>query len=352
MDPVQQVLSAQSPKEVFGALPDGSFEEQERALKKAFRLIAKKIHGDVNSSPDAKEAFIQLQRLHTQAALDLKAGRYGHTKTTVLKVSGVDLLVETQPAFGGDSADYYSATRYKGDADPELVLVKIARSPKARSLMENEVSILQEILSDPQALKSSAFYPSPIESFKFKDGSRVRAATIFRRPWTNLYDLNDVRKRYPLGIDAKDMAWMFRRLLFVVGLTHRQGILHGAILPRHILIEPEQHGVILVDWKHAQKFGRQLKKIPKGSRAFYPPEVLEHQELGPPTDIWMAVSAMLRVFGPHPQRHVPKPILNFIRGCLQESPASRPQDAWALSQEFDELIGRLWGPRRFHEFEM
>jgi hypothetical protein len=30
----------------------------------------------------------------------------------------------------------------------------------------------------------------------------------------------------------------------------------------------------------------------------------------------------------------------------------RPQDAWRLLEEFDELLGDLYGPRRFRAFAM
>ena len=40
----------------------------------------------------------------------------------------------------------------------------------------------------------------------------------------------------------------------------------------------------------------------------------------------------------------------FFRGCCLPSPRSRPKDAWALLREFDDLIARLWGERRFHPF--
>jgi hypothetical protein len=43
-------------------------------------------------------------------------------------------------------------------------------------------------------------------------------------------------------------------------------------------------------------------------------------------------------------------LASFFRGCCLSSPRGRPKDAWALLREFDDLIARLWGERRFHQF--
>ena len=50
------------------------------------------------------------------------------------------------------------------------------------------------------------------------------------------------------GVDPRDAAWMWRRLLVALGFAHRAGVLHGAVLPEHVLIHPGEHGLVLVDW--------------------------------------------------------------------------------------------------------
>jgi len=49
---------------------------------------------------------------------------------------------------------------------------------------------------------------------------------------------------------------------------------------------------------------------------------------------------------------VPWQIQNHLKGCTLPHPHQRPQDAHFLLQEFDELLTRLWGPRKFHAFSM
>ena len=41
----------------------------------------------------------------------------------------------------------------------------------------------------------------------------------------------------------------------------------------------------------------------------------------------------------------------FLKGSIL--PGKRaPQDAWALLQELDDLLHKLWGERTFHPFQM
>ena len=80
--------------------------------------------------------------------------------------------------------------------------------------------------------------------------------------------------------------------------------------------------------------------------AAYPPEVRRDKEASPATDIYMATGLMTRVVGDR----MPKAMKRFAAGCLFDAPRMRPQDAWALLEEFDELLHQLYGPRTFRHF--
>ena len=47
---------------------------------------------------------------------------------------------------------------------------------------------------------------------------------------------------------------------------------------------------------------------------------------------------------------VPAPLRRFADGCCYAAPRMRPQDAWRLLAEFDELLENLYGPRTFRPF--
>jgi hypothetical protein len=58
---------------------------------------------------------------------------------------------------------------------------------------------------------------------------------------TGFRSLAVVRTAFPAGIDPRDAAWIWRRLLDAVGAAHRAGVIHGAVLPEHVMIHPAEH---------------------------------------------------------------------------------------------------------------
>jgi hypothetical protein len=49
---------------------------------------------------------------------------------------------------------------------------------------------------------------------------------------------------------------------------------------------------------------------------------------------------------------LPRPLWRFLDGCLLDNPAHRPTDAWALHEEFGELLRKLCGPPKYHRLEI
>ncbi|WP_328472467.1 hypothetical protein [Streptomyces sp. NBC_00448] len=145
-----------------------------------------------------------------------------------------------------------------------------------------------------------------------------------------------------------DAAWMWRRLLTALGWAHRAGLVHGAVFPEHVLIQPELHGLVLVDWCYATAVGTDVPVLIHHHADDYPPEARQHQPASPATDIHLASLCVRRLVGPH----APGPMRAFLRGCTLPGQNSRPQDAWQLLAELDDLLDRLYGPRIFRPFTM
>jgi hypothetical protein len=238
----------------------------------------------------------------------------------------------------GDIAELYAM-----DGD---TLLKLPRRPGDNDLMRAEAAALAKLAAEGDP-RFRAYAPRLIETFTHEDaaGSR-RTATVVER-LHGFVTLADVRRAYPDGIDARDAAWMWRRLLTGLGWAHRAGIVHGAVLPEHVLIHPAEHGVALVDWCYSVAPGGTVAAIVAGHRAAYPGEVTAKRPATAATDIFMATGLMLRLI-----RKPPEPLRRFARGCRYDAPRMRPQDAWSLLGEFDELLENLYGPRRFRPFAM
>jgi hypothetical protein len=171
------------------------------------------------------------------------------------------------------------------------------------------------------------------------------------------FTLAAIRERYPAGLDARHLAWLFKRMLVAAGLARQGGVVHGAILPPHVLVHAENHGIQLVDWIQSVKIGRPISVIPTRYRDWYPPEILNREPAVAASDIYLAAKCLIYAAGGDPvgQRwpdSVPIEMRRFVNTCLFSSPHKRPQDAWQLHEEFDELLRQLFGSPKYHPLAM
>lgn len=363
----RQLETAYRPEDVFGDL-QGLKEEKIANLKKLYHQLAKVTHPDAYSSSEdqtlAQEAFSRLSGWFTLAEEKIKTGAYGshaaasHAATIRLQ------SVKYTYCLSNDFAEGLVYNHYDGICEPEgaaiPVTLKLVRNPPNNDLAENEALILRLLSRGKEADQFGAYLPRLVETFLYEENGVSRMANVLESG-DRWYSLEAVRQVYPDGIDAKDMAWMFRRMLVALGFAHLNGVIHGAVLPSHILIQPDQHGLLLTEWSYAlhepERNAAYIQAIDLGHANWYPAEVHQKEIPLPGTDIGMAAKCMIFLLGGDPITNtfpagVPDRIRAFLKGCNLPGKLARPQDAWGLLQEFDVLIERLWGKRKFHPFYM
>ncbi len=162
-----------------------------------------------------------------------------------------------------------------------------------------------------------------------------------------------IRDCMPQGLDARHLSWLFKRMLVVLGFAHQCGLIHGAILPPHLLLHPEDHSLMLLDWISAGRIGERIAMVPEVYAAWYPPEVLQNKPATPGTDLYLAAICVIYAAGGDPIERrwpdcVPRELRQFVDTCLYATPHRRPQNAWQLHDEFDLLLCRLLGPPKYH----
>ncbi|MEV0808937.1 serine/threonine protein kinase [Micromonospora sp. NPDC050200] len=246
----------------------------------------------------------------------------------------------TRLAHTGDLADLYDV-----GADR---LLKLPRNPADNDLMVREARALRLIAEhgDPRYLP---YVPRLVDSLPARDpATGVERLVNVLATAPGLRSLDEVRRAYPDGLDARDVAWMWRRLLVALGLAHRAGVVHGAVLPRHVLIEPDAHGVVLVDWCFSVVDGGAVPALVPGHEEWYPPEVVAKRPCGPGTDLAMATRCMTHLMGDR----APRALRDFAAGSLRPALNARPDDAWRLLGELDQVLDRLYGPRTFRPFTL
>ena len=288
-----------------------------------YRKLARLTHPDA-AGPRGTKAFARLSELwRDQGAIRSGSGVYS---TAVLD-------------FQGDLANLYRVSTGH---------LKLVRDPSCNDLMAREAAALRRLAArgDPRYLP---YVPRIVDSFRHKDGTTVRRGNVIATTAKSLRSLADVALNRPRGLDPRDAAWMWRRLLVALGLAHRAGVIHGAVLPEHVLIEPDDHGVVLVDWCYsASAPDERIAAIVPRYRYHYPTEVLNRGTPGPYTDLAMAARLMADLMGDR----APQPLRRFADGCRLAAPRQRPDDAWKLLGELDELLHRLYGPRKFRPFTL
>jgi hypothetical protein len=249
----------------------------------------------------------------------------------------------------GDVCDLFAATELDAPPDEDRRLaVKMARAPGDNDLLVTEAKALARLGRGPRHLRP--YVPTLVDSLRHRDevtGTDRRVNVL--RALEGFVGLAEVKDAYPDGLDARDAAWMWRRTLVALGFLHREGIVHGAVVPEHVMIHPEMHGVVLVDFCFAAVHPvRRLVAVPPDWRDWYPADVLATRRADPALDLVLAA----RLFEWLIEDRPPLPVRRFLHGCLATPKGLRATDAWRLLGELDALLEDLWGPRRFRPFAM
>jgi hypothetical protein len=242
----------------------------------------------------------------------------------------------------GDLCDVHAAVHAQ-----DRFILKIARVNGLDHLLAKEFALLEDLQERAKSTVYRNYLPEPVETQE-REGRRTN---VFR--WREGYrTAEEIRKRYPRGLDGRHVAWMFNRTLEVLGFVHRAGWVHGAVLPPHLLFHPEDHGLRLIDWIHAERLNETIRFVPDRFADWYPIECRGRKPASPSTDLYLAAKSMIYLAGGDPAsgdipKSVPAEIRRFLEACLLESPSMRCQDAWQLRDDFARVLEGVYGPPKF-----
>lgn len=352
-DAFEPILRAHRPEEIFGNDSAMTLD----ALRRRFHQEARQVHPDLHGgSKKAVEAFARLNNLLSEAEARIDAKIYGSKKPTptTAPVSPTVIThkkgkyVVTESLGVGDICALHQAIYTEG-SDEQLVLLKVARNPNDNDLVEHEAKALTELI--PKGTKREKFYrylPNLITSFKLPQPGGPRQVNVFDFD-EGYYTLAEIKQAYPHGIAFEDAVWMFNRMLEGIGFVHSKGWVHGAVIPAHVLICPPNHAALFVDWSYATKINDKIKAISAAHEGFYAPEVLQKNRATQATDIYMIAKCIMDLVD---KRKLPNYIERFWASCLLAAPSRRPNDAWVLRDEFEQVMRTNYGPRKYHKFVM
>ena len=199
-------------------------------------------------------------------------------------------------------------------------LLKLARNPADNDLMDREAAAMRTLARRVPA-RLAAYFPRFLEAQRVDDprtGAERRGNLI--GALDGFISLAEVRRRFAGGVDPRDAAWMWRRLLVALGAAHRAGVDPRRRASR-ARADPSGRAraragrLVLLG-----SAGAPLPAIVGRYRDWYPPEVLSRQHVRARTDIWLATSCMTGLIGDR----LPAPLGAFARGCLLASAAPPP----------------------------
>jgi hypothetical protein len=360
-----QLIACKTPEDLFGKLRGSDLSAQLLSLKRLYHQLARVAHADKYLLSEeqklANTAFALLNAFHREAELLLTEGKYGTGARATARASTPPILRSKKGIYsvanGFASGDI--STLYLSEFDGRTpVLAKVSSSPVFNNLLEVESLILSRL--NEAAKPTTAFrqfVPTLLDSFtiQLSEDSSIRQVNVFNKV-DGLRSLHDVVSQYPTGVDARHFVWIFNRLLSTLSFVHSQGIIHGAILPSHILIHPTSHAIHLVDWCFAVPTGRPIVAMSKNYTSYYAPEVKAKRPTFTSTDIYQAAMCMSYVlggdFGEAFPPSVPPKFVRLLQTCLFANPARRPSDAWTLLEEVQQVAKETFGPKKYVKLEM
>jgi serine/threonine protein kinase len=245
-------------------------------------------------------------------------------------------------------------------AGERIGIFKIARDARSNAALANESRVLSNLQQSPDSDAFTAFLPRIVETFNHGGSateSARRANILGYHPQVKtpdeLYTLLEVHQAYSDGMDARDVAWIWRRLLNVLSFCHINGTVHAAVLPAHVLIEPSEHKLILIDWCFAatkERWAMDASFFGGGEyRRWFARDGVP-RPTSPALDISLAARCMMQLLtGSSPAKTSVPPdvsVLRHFQRCIDIPNESHPSAGELLSQ-FDRLIEALWGPRQF-----
>jgi LSD1 subclass zinc finger protein len=249
----------------------------------------------------------------------------------------------------GEISDVYLAERARWPT--ERVLLKILREPEHGPLFDREWDVLDKLQQSeaPGAALFTTLVPQPVVRGLVDNGPyRGRRAMAFRWATGFCETLEGVRRAYPQGINPQISIWMWRRILELLTFLHRSGVVHGAVLPPHILVQDGDHGIRLVGYSAAGGSGTPLATVCSRFELFYPA-----RRLSPGADVSMSARSIAFILGGEGAcvdvpASVPEPLAALIRKVA----ADGAEDAWKVRESVGKTARARYGPPTFHPLMM
>ena len=303
-------------------------------IRAAFHALVKVHHPDQGGKPAAfkeiNEAFAVLSDADKRKEYD--AG---------LKSTGTDTIIGNYRVLEAIAEGGFGKT-YKGEQiiNKQLVCIKHC----------SEVSSAHDavLIAEANTIWNLRHYALPAmrDMHRLDDGSLALVMSYVPGP-TLEQIVEKVGK-----LDAETVAWIVDRLLNALLYLHHHGVIHGDIKPQNVIVQPETHSVVLID------FGLSVVKPLSSTKAlgytpiFAPPEQMAGKPLLPGSDFYSLGMLMLYALSGDMKAverldvpsSCPNVIRQFIKSLIARDILARPQGD--IFEQFRTLRTEAFGRSR------
>jgi len=266
---------------------------------------------------------------------------YGITEYWSIGTSRWKML---RPVASGEISDVFQAERARRPS--ERVLLKVLRRAEDTVHLEREWEVLRRLQASkaPGATLLTSLAPQPVACGRVEHGPyEGRHALAIRWACGFRHTLESVRQAFPQGIDPRISIWVWRRILELLTALHRSGIVHGAVLPPHVLLEDGEHGARLAGYGRAGESGSQLPRVSPAYEQLY-----SGRRLTPRLDVMMSARCVAFALGSQCDctdvpATVPEATAELVRRIAREG----ADDAWQVREAVGKAARNDFGPPRF-----
>ena len=203
----------------------------------------------------------------------------------------------------------------------------------------------QILMEEARAIWDLRHYGIPAirDLFTLDDGSPILVMSYVPGP-TLEQIVQKVRK-----LDPEDLSWIVERSLNILKYLHYQGVVHGDVKPQNIIVQPDTHHVVLVDYGLSAIRPAHDSESKGYTPYFASPEQEHGKALLPESDFYGLGMTMVYALGGDIARKqvpdtVPDDLCMFIKRLLVKDVLSRPSwDKEDLFETFQKIRTNIFG---------
>jgi serine/threonine protein kinase len=303
------MVAKKSVKTDYYELLEVSPRARKEVINAAFKALMKIYHPDHHKTDriakSLSEAYKTLSNNKSRKKYDVERDDVNGTIIGDYKI--IKLIAE-----GGFGKTYLGEQMLVG----EKVCIK-----HALSISPQDEEILIEETKAVWDLRHYAI-PAMRNIVKLDDGSLALIMSYV--PGPTLEQIVDDKK-----LDPETVCWITQRILNVLMYLHYNGVIHGDVKPQNVIVQPDKHMVVLVDYG-LSLIRPSRDSISKGYTPFFaPPEQIKGFTLLPGSDMYALGMTMIYALGGDVKKKevpssVPEPVCEFIKRLIAYDILARP----------------------------